>query len=372
MKEQQQEEEDEITVMDVVNFFREHSKRILVFSAAGLILAVAAFTQMRVYEASAVLTNDAGIDFVLLKKMQTNLPRIAQQMGERNNDALIQELSSESWWLKNFKPTYAFTKADLKDLGDVKVDSSRILNLIFTTTEKSEERAIEKAEKIASFFKNSSALVAANDLLQRYTNEVRLMTTQVEKNKFEINSEIEYLKKRATNLEQMKGKYPQGQISINSQVLDPKDSGSKYLPISTQLIAVYSDISMQQEALERNRDGEILLSVKREVLDSLEKNINNRFDGLAILDQTAKDMGLAIKNNSEKDATNSKKMLALQKVYAEVVTLDNQYKDGLGQRTPIQIAKKGEGLFILMGALGGLFLGLFYALFVNLRSRYKF
>ena len=371
MKEQQQEEEDEITVMDVVNFFREHSKRILVFSAAGLILAVAAFTQMRVYEASAVLTNEAGIDFVLLKKLQLNLPRIAQQMGEHNNDALIQELSSESWWLKNLKPTYAVTKTELKDVGDAKGDG-RILNLIFTTTEKSEERAIEKAEKIASFFKNSSALVAANDLLQRYANEVLLMTTQVEKNKFEINSEIEYLKKRATNLEQMKGKYPQGQISISSQVLDPKDSGSKYLPISTQLIAVYSDISMQQEALERNRDGEILLSVKREVLDSLEKNINNRFDGLDILNQVAKDMGLAIKNNSEKDATNSKKMLALQKVYAELVGIANQFSGGIGQRTPVQVAKKGVGLFILMGALGGLFLGLFYALFVNLRSRYKF
>lgn len=367
----EQHEQDEISLFDIVKFFTEHNKRILACGAIGLVLSAAAYTQLGIYQASSILTNDGTVDFVLLKRLQVNLPRIAQQISDRGGNEIANELSNEAWWTKNFKPTFAITKADQKDVTDLSSGNNKILNFVFSSSAKSEEIAKKKADESADFFKNAAALTMAKDLLQRYNHEVENGKTQLQKSKLEINSEIEYLNRKAKSLEELKIKFPQNQTFASNQVLDPKDSGSKYLPISTQLIAVYGEISMNQEALERLKDKETLLSIKDEASEILENSLKDRFDGLEILNQVHDEMEIAIKSTSENDPKNSKKLLALETVNAEVMAIQSQYRSGLGQRTATQVLKKGIGIFLLIGIFSGLFLGIFYALTLSAIKRYK-
>ncbi len=364
-------EQEEISIVDVWNFFATSGKRILIIGALGALLACAAYTQMGVHQAVIALTNEGGIDFVLFKKMLANLPKIAGQMADENeDDSVIRELSKESWWTKNLKPTYAITKADMKEAGDLKSDS-KILSFELSVADNSKELAFEKSEKTLSFLKNASVLSAMYELLQSYTYELETATARIEKSKFEINSEMDYLRKRAASLELLKTKFPQSQSIVNSQVLDPKDSGSKYLPITTQLIAVYGDISMNQESLERLQDTQAQLAVKREVVVSLKVHTKDKFNGSEALNLVKKDIELAMKNASEKVPANAKEMLALKKVYSDLVGVDLAYRVGLSQLSATQYIKKSLALFILVGAMGGLLLGIFYALLLTLKNHYK-
>jgi hypothetical protein len=367
----EQHEHDEISLIDIVNFFSEYYKRILACGVIGLVLSVAAYTQLAIYQASSILTNDGTVNFILLKQLQVNLPRIAQQIADRTDSEIAHQLSSEAWWSKNFKATFAITKADQKDVSDLSSGNNKILNFVFSSSATSEEAAKKKADESADFFKNAAALTMAKDLLQGYNHEVESGKSQLQKTKLEINAEIEYLNRKAKSLEELKIKFPQNQALSSNQVLDPKDSGSKYLPITTQLIAVYGEISMNQEALERLKDKEMLLSIKDDASEILESSLKDRFDGLEILNQVHDEMEIAIKSTAENDPKNAKKLLALQTVNAEVMAIQSQYRSGLGQRTPTQVSKKGISLFLLIGLLGGLFAGVFYAFTLSVIKRYK-
>lgn len=287
-------EQEEISFMDAWNFFAANGKRIIIIGVLGMVIAAAAYTQMGVYQASIALTNEGNIDFVLFKKMLANLPKVAGQMAEREEDDVIRELSKESWWIKNLKPKYAITKADMKDAADLKSDS-KILGFELSVTDNSTKLASEKSEKTLLFLKNALVLSALNELRQTYAYEIETYATKIDKNKAEINSEMDYLRKRAFGLELLKAKLPQSQSIVNSQVLDPKDSGSKYLPITMQLIAVYSDISMSQEALERLKDTEAQLAVKRDVVESIKVHTRDDFKGSEVLNLVKKDIELVIK-----------------------------------------------------------------------------
>jgi hypothetical protein len=362
----EQHEQHEISLVDIVKFFGEHYKRILMCGVVGLVVAIAAYTQSSIYQATSILTNDGTVDFVLLKRLQINLPRIAQQIADSNGSELANELSSESWWTKNFKPTFAITKADQKDVTDLASGNNKILNFVFSASSKTEEVALKKANESADFFKNAAALIMAKDLLQSYNHQVENGMSQLEKSRLEIKSEIEYLTKKAKNLEELKARFPQNQTVFSSQVLDPKDSGSKYLPISTQLIAVYEEIAMKQEALEKIKDAEILLSVKDRASDLLENSLKNRFDGLGVLNEVTDDMKIALSSTND-----PKTLLALQTVTSEIMAVQSQYRSGLGQRTPTQVTKKSISIFLMIGLFAGLFLGLIYASFLSLMNRYK-
>jgi hypothetical protein len=359
-------DQDEISLVDIVKFFGEHYKRILACGAIGLTVAIAAYTQFPIYQATSILTNDGTVDFVLLKRLQINLPRIAQQIADSNGNELAYELSSESWWTKNFKPTFAITKADQKDVTDLATGNNKILNFVFLASSKTEEVALKKANESADFFKNAAALIMAKDLLQSYNHQVENGMSQLEKNRLEIKSEIEYLTKKAKNLEELKARFPQNQTVFSSQILDPKDSGSKYLPISTQLIAVYEEMAMKQEELEKIKDAEILLSIKDKASDLLENSLKGRFDGLVALNEVADDMKIAVSSANE-----PKVLLALQTVSTEIMTVQSQFKSGLGQRTPTQAKRKSISIFLVIGLLAGLFLGFIYASCLSLMNRYK-
>jgi len=53
-------------------------------------------------------------------------------------------------------------------------------------------------------------------------------------------------------------------------VLDPKDSASKYLPVNTQLVAIYTELNNLEEQLKRNQDNTDAYEVKEKIYTKFE------------------------------------------------------------------------------------------------------
>jgi hypothetical protein len=68
--------------------------------------------------------------------------------------------------------------------------------------------------------------------------------------------ELAYIDRRVKNLTELKKQYPAGATGqTNSlQLTDAKDSGAKYLPILTQIIAAMADQNNQNELLLRHKE----------------------------------------------------------------------------------------------------------------------
>jgi hypothetical protein len=150
-------EDDGISLAQVVDFLSENWKRALAGAVAGAVIGVGGWSVLATYKAESVLVNGSGVgnngalSFMSWRGLQKNLPILAAQMVETKQvapDQLSQygRLSSAAWWTKNVVPTYSLTKTDTKDLATISKDlqdsgGTNILNLVVTATGSSRESA---------------------------------------------------------------------------------------------------------------------------------------------------------------------------------------------------------------------------------------
>lgn len=66
--------DEEISVSDILLFLKGHIKYIVYATLIGATFGLISFFQMGRFTATAVLMNDGSIDFVLLKRLQSELP----------------------------------------------------------------------------------------------------------------------------------------------------------------------------------------------------------------------------------------------------------------------------------------------------------
>ena len=359
--------EQDISYIEILAFFNTNMKKFVTCIATGIILGVATFFQMANFSASAIVTNDGSLDFVLLKRLQIELPRIAQH----SELEYMRELSNDEWWQKNFKPNFAITKADVKEVQELNSKENRILSFSITTEENSEKAVVEKIENIIDFFKRSSTLIMARDLFQRYKLDVETKNSELDKNEQGGIIEINYMKNKAKNLEEIKNKFQQNTTTINSQVLDPKESGSKYLPINTQLIAIYSDIAAQNEIIERIKDERSFLVLKNKLTDEFFNSSDKNHDGFAILSNIRKRINTEMKITSTDNQEALRQSMALKKIDTEIANIQSKFQTGLGEQTPIKVKRNSLLKHISLGAAFGLIIGFIYALTITIKTNFN-
>ena len=363
--------DDEISVSDILLFLKGHIKYIVYATLIGAAFGLISFFQIGRFSATAVLMNDGLIDFVLLKRLQSELPRIAEFSNETKKEVYLTQISNDEWWKKNFKPTYAITKTDVKDF-ELNSKDNRIVSFTLNTNDNSEDGAREKLTNIVDFFKHNSSLVIIKDLFQRYKIDVETKASELAKNEQAALVEINYMKVKAKNLEELKGRFQQNSSVISSQFLDPKESGSKYLPINTQLIALYADMAAQNEAIERIKDEKSILAFKNKIHEKFEASLNDGTNGFVFLNNVREEVKLEIKNilgNSQEDM---RKAMALKGIESEIASIQSRFKSGLSERTPIQINKNSFAKNLGMGSIIGLILGLIFSFGNQLRKKYFF
>lgn len=372
MQTTQQEREmngDEISIADIFIFLKQNTKNILIGSLIGSLFGLIVFYQTGRYTATATLTNDGSIDFVLLKSLQNELPKIAEANNHENKYGYLNKISSDEWWKKNLKTTYAITKADVKDF-ELSAKDNRILNLSFSINGNSEDVIKDELTSIVDFFKNNSMLIIAKELFQKYKIEIETRDSELAKNEQASLIEINYMKVKTRNLEEVKGRFQQNSSVINSQFLDPKESGSKYLPINTQLIAMYADIAAQHEAIERIKDERAILELKKKVFDEFEKSLSVSADGPIALNNIRKNINQDINNFSGKSQEDMRRIMALKKIEAEIASIQTKFSVGLSERTPIQVSRNSFAKFLVIGSVVGLFCGLIYAFANQMLKRF--
>ncbi len=363
--------DEEISVSDILLFLKGHIKCIVYATLIGATFGLISFFQMGCFTATAVLMNDGSIDFVLLKRLQSELPRIAEFSNETKKEVYLTQISNDEWWKKNFKPTYAITKTDVKDF-ELNSKDNRIVSFTLNTNDNSEDGAREKLTNIVDFFKHNSSLVIIKDLFQRYKIDVETKASELAKNEQAALVEINYMKVKAKNLEELKGRFQQNSSVISSQFLDPKESGSKYLPINTQLIALYADMAAQNEAIERIKDEKSILAFKNKIHEKFEASLNDGTNGFVFLNNVREEVKLEIKNISGNSQEDMRKSMALKGIESEIASIQSRFKSGLSERTPIQINKNSFAKNLGMGSIIGLILGLIFSFGNQLRKKYFF
>lgn len=166
--------------------------------------------------------------------------------------------------------------------------------------------------------------------------------------------ELSYLQERLKNLENLLKRFPADQ-KVAQQVVDPKDSGAKYLPISTQIIAVNSDINANHEALERLKDRVAQIKMLKAFVQGATPLVTQHFDGILLSREL---LGLEGQLRAQLQANDLKSQLFLDQLRSRLLGIEVRFTKGLEANTAPNAKKTG----MIKATAAGLFIAFFLAL----------
>ena len=357
-----------IRLIDVVQFFQRHYRSIFSIGLAGLVCAIAATFLLGNYTATASLQNMSGIDIPSLKYLQSALPKLEQENQERQQDKSTAYFGSERFWEINVKPIILVGKADGKDLLDpssLKSAGSNIASLQFTAKGPSKAVAESRIDEMTKTFINGAAYIGLRDLLRGFELKVIAADSNLDKKIGSAEVELVYIERRIQNLMILKNQHPSVATAL-LQVVDAKDSGAKYLPISTQIVAATTDANSLGESLARYRDEEKQLPIYTQFIEKAKPLIDNgRKDGNLV------DSLLEVANQIEKNTYEAVQKIALEDIRVALTSIQTNKALGLRQAGTIAITPPPYLKNTAIGLLVGLFLGFLLALGLALVNQYK-
>jgi hypothetical protein len=367
--------EGEISLIDIVSFVQESWKKLLAASIVGAVLGLTGWFFLGQYQAEYVLLNNNNnnsyaLDIVSWKMLQKSLPNLAAQVVEENKipqdqAALYKTMAQEQWWQKNVSPAYALSKADTKDLGAISKDldaaSTTILNLTITAAGSSKEKAIDNVRTASQFLRSGSAYLQLHSLLNGYESQTISEVANLQQKITTTQIEMGYQQERAKSLEDLHKRFPGG-VNVNGQVVDPKDSGAKYMPISTQIIAVNNDINQSKESLQRLRDRLGQIALIKTFIDQAIPLQDQTFDGLVLNEQLLA-IESALQSKLAKGDNNGQAILG--QLRTQLLAIQVRFTKGLEANTPPVAIKKG----MIKTTAGGLVAAFFLMLLALLGQR---
>jgi hypothetical protein len=173
--------------------------------------------------------------------------------------------------------------------------------------------------------------------------------------------EMSYQVQRAKSLEDLHKRFPGGN-NISNQVVDPKDSGAKYLPLATQIIAVNNDINQSKETLQRLRDRLAQIGLMKIFVDQAIPLVEKTYDGL-VLDAQLLEVESSMRAKLAKD--DIKQQEALDQLRGQLLLIQSRFTKGLEGNTAPTANKKG----MIKSTAGGLAAAFFLMLLVLLGQR---
>lgn len=374
MSSQEPESVSEISLLDIVNFLQESWKKLAIAAIVGAALGLSGWFFLGSYQAEYVLLNNNNnsyaLDLVSWKTIQKSLPNLAAQIEEEgkapeNQTALYKTLANEQWWQKNVVPSYAISKSDTKDLAAISKDldlaSTTILSLTVKVDGPSKERAIENVRAAAIFLRTGSAYLQLRSILNSYETETISTVADLQKKITTTEIEMGYQMQRAKSLEDLHKRFPGGNNSSN-QVVDPKDSGAKYLPLATQIIAVNNDINLSKEALQRYKDRLVQISQIKIFLEEATPLAEKIFDGLLLGDNL---LAIETKLRAKLPKEDIKQQEVFDQLRTQLLSVKSRYTKSLDANTAPIANKKG----MIKTTAGGLAGAFFLMLLVLLGQR---
>lgn len=357
-----------ISLAQVIEFVSGEWKRLAVGAVVGLLLGVGGWALLASYKAEQILVNQGALGFLSWRSLQQNLPLLAAQLVEQKKvkpaeEAQYRVMSSSQWWAKNVVPTFSLSKADTKDLASVSKslqdEASTILNLVVTAKGSSKEDALAHVATATNFVKQGSAYLSIKNLVQGWDYQILNTEASLTKKITDTEVDLRYLRQRAANLESMRQRFPQNVTVATQQVVDLKDSSAKYMPISTQLVAVNTDINNANEALERMRNEIAQTKVMAEFVAQAKPIVDMSADGLAVVDQLL-EITKAMRASVQAGDVNADQQL--NNIEAELVGVRTNFQRSLDTDLIPQVSRSGVLQPAAGGLVGGGVLMLLYAL----------
>ena len=375
------EDEREISLLDIVNFLTDSWKKLAIAAIVGGILGFANWNFLGSYQAEYVLLNNSNsnsnsnsnvyaLDLVSWKVIQKSLPKLAAQIEEEGKApegqaGLYRALSGDQWWQKNVAPTYAISKADTKDLATISKDldlaSTTILSLTINAGGPTTQKAIENVRAAAKFLRTGSAYMQTLTILNAYERETISMAADLQKKITTTEIEMGFQVQRTKSLEELYKRFPGG-ASGGNQVVDPKDSGAKYLPLSTQIIAANNDINQYKETLQRYKDRLAQIALLKIFVDLAIPLAEKTYDGL-VLDDQLLELEASMRAKLAKD--DLKQQEALDQLRGQLLLVKARFTKGLESNTSPTTSKKG----MIKAAAGGFVAAFFLMLLVLLGQK---
>jgi len=371
-------QEVEISLLDIINFLQSAWKKLVIASIFGAVLGLVGWFTLGSYSAEYVLLNNNNnnnnsytLDLVSWKVLQKSLPNLADQVidenkAPQNQERLYKVLAEDQWWQKNAVPSYALSKADAKDLAGISKDldgaASTILSITLTATGSSKEQSIDNVRSASKFLRTGGAYLQLRSLLNGYESQTISAAADTQQKITATQVEMGYQEERARQLEELHKRFPGGSAPAQ-QVVDAKDSGAKYLPLTTQIIAANNDINASKEALERLHKRLDQLTLIKAFLEQAIPLQDQTFDGL-LLDKELLEIESALRAKLAKDDSNGQGFL--DDLHAQLLSIQVRYTKGLEANTaPTSSGKKG----MIKSTVGGLIAAFFLMLLVLLAQK---
>ena len=335
----------------------------------GAALGLGGWFFLASYQAEIVLVNNGGADLVGLRSLQKSLPNLADQMIDESKvpqgqESLYRTLANSDWWQKNLLPTYGMSKADTKDLAStagLESAGTSIVSLTIMASGSSKEKSLENVRGAKNFLLQGASYLAIKSLLS--SQEVQLSGADADIAK-KINAtqvELGYQQERLKSLEALAKRFP-NESRVISQVVDPKDSGAKYMPISTQIIAVNTDINGSKESLERLKDAQAQTVVLRAWVKQAVPLVEGSYDGLVLIKQLLQEESQL---RATLDLKDPKSQAFVDGLRSTLISMNARFTKGLEMNTAPTTTKKG----MLKTTVGGSAAAFFLMLFVLLGQR---
>ena len=358
--------DDEINLWQIVDFLSMHFRILFLSCMAGALLGIGWWFLLAPCKARLVINIDKSFDYIGWRKLEQQLPLLADQnlqSGTLKDDEqrkIFKDLSSAEWWEKNVVPTFVLDKADSKKLAGINKESQEaeaitILSLIISDKQRSPETVERKLNLVADFIRQGATTIALKHFLNRIQSEVQVAGVNIPQQISVTEVERGYLKTRAKKLEILKVKFPQKMAVNSQQIVDIQEGNAKYLPIDSQLIALYSDIDRLEDSLTHLRALLAQNELKGEFISFVAKIVSKQKNGLLLVDSL---INAEVELRTRVALVEPETMLALNAIRSELVTILTTYSNRVMKNPVTHLGKRSP----LLPVLGGFMLGGFVML----------
>ncbi len=333
----------EISLADILEFVQESWKQLVAAGILGAILGFGSWHFLGSYKAELILlnntntntnTNTIGLDLPTWRTLQKLLPSLASQIITQDNltperKGIFTTMSDPQWWAKSVIPSYAISKADTKDLAMISKDldsaATSILSFTINAGGQTKEGALDHVRLASQFFRSGGAYLQLKTLLNGYESETIGTVAEIQNKLTQTQVDQRYYQERIKTLEDLLRRFP-NRSSINTQLIDSKESGSKYLPVENQLIAANNDLNQSKEVVSRLNDRLVQIKVMKQFLDQAIPLVENQTDGILLTRSF-----LTIEERLRKDlaADNLKGRLALDQLRVQLLAIEARFLKGL-------------------------------------------
>ena len=363
--------DDEISLRELVMTLISAWKVLVAGSLVGLAIGAAAWFVQGYKGEMTNYVRPGGLNVVTWNALVAGFPGVsAAQLevadGKETNTRALTMMGVPAWWKANVVPAYVLSKNDIKDLagiskGDLDAASNSIQRISVKVSGRSRNEVKSLAEEVESFIRKSALYLTLKSQINAYEQRIDQRPAQLKELIAKTENEMVFLGKRVVALESLRREYPDQKGAAFSQVMDPKDSAAKFLPLNTQLVAAKNDLNVAQEQLVRARSELGEIEVLRKFTDKAIGLLGSNSDGFVLESALQTELRELAKQVS---AENRDGQLAVAKIQSDLDTAMVQRGKLFEGHPQIVVTRPGLGLPLGLGLMGGLMFGVL-AIFIR-------